>query len=70
MDKRFIPYQKKYLKLITNDILRFNIFSNVQLLNAKNNKKINNVSFMTNLKVLNAKGECGIDQNGIVDLKL
>jgi hypothetical protein len=30
----------------------------------RDNKNINNVSFMTNLKNLNASYDCGIDQNG------
>jgi hypothetical protein len=33
-------------------------------LNVADNKKITNVSFMKNLKILNARSMCGIDQNG------
>ena len=35
-----------------------------------NNNKITNVSFMKNLKKLDAYGDCGIDQNGINGLNL
>ena len=37
---------------------------------ASYNKKITNVSFMTSLKKLNAWGNCGIDHNGIIGLKI
>jgi hypothetical protein len=37
---------------------------------AGNNKKINNVSMISSLKILHAQGNCGIDQNGINGLEL
>ena len=59
-----------YLKKLTNNILRFKIFKYVIKLNVDYNKKIKNISFMTNLKKLNAELNCGIDQKGIDGLDL
>ena len=59
----------KYLKVLTNDILRFDIFKYVTKLKA-NNMKITNVSFMTNLKKLVVLSSSGIDQNAINGLDL
>ena len=39
-------------------------------MNADNNSKINNVSFIKNLQILYACANCGIDQNGINGLNL
>src|SRR5438270_13500462 len=62
--------EEKYLKLLTDDILKMQIFNQVNSLNANNNKKITNVSMIKSLKKLNASYNCGIDQNGIVGLDL
>ena len=43
---------------------------NLFKLNAHDNTKITNVSFMTNLKILDASGTCGINQIGILGLNL
>ena len=62
---------EKYLKMLTTGILSYPIFKYVTDLNASNNKKITNVSFMKSLKKLSAYGfDCGITQNGIKGLKL
>ena len=53
----------KYLKRLNNDILKNDIFRFAAKLKANN--KIINVSFMTNLKKLDAFGNYGIDQDGI-----
>jgi hypothetical protein len=39
-------------------------------LSVDENSKITNVSFMKNLKILNARGICGIDQYGINGLEI
>ena len=39
-------------------------------LDAGKNDKITNVSFMTSLKKLDARDNCGIGQNGIIGLNL
>ena len=62
--------EKKYLEKLTTRILKYYIFRNVVSLDASDNNKINDVSFMKNLKKLNASDECGIDQNGIKELDL
>ena len=64
--------KKNILKKLTTDILKLPIFLNTKWLNAVDNKKINNVSFMTNLKILNAYSYSfdTIDQNGIKGLNL
>ena len=61
--------EEKYLNVLTNNILRLDIFKYVTKLKA-NNKKITNVSFMTNLKILYASCYPGINQNGINGLDL
>ena len=58
----------KYLNRLNNDILQNDIFQFVTKLKANN--KIINVSFMTNLKKLDAFGNCGIGQDGIRGLNL
>ena len=58
----------KYLKQLNNDILQNDIFQFVTKLKA--NEKINDVSFMTKLKKLDAPDYCGIGQNGIRGLDL
>ena len=60
----------KYLKLLVNDILQQHKFRFVVKLNAWNNSNITNVSFMKNLKELDAAEFCGIDQEGIEGLDL
>src|SRR5438270_13747239 len=62
--------KEKYLKLLTDDILKIQIFNQVNSLNASGNKKITNVSMMKSLKILNISGKCSIDQNGINGLDL
>ena len=62
---------RKYLNLLTNDILKYKIFMNTQKLNTDNNRKITDVSFMKSLKVLCICGYyCGINQYGIQGLEL
>ena len=60
----------KYLDNLTTEILKYSIFSHIVNLDAGYNNKITNVSFMTSLKKLNASGDCGIGQNGIIGLNL
>ena len=43
---------------------------NLYELDVNDNKKIRDISFMKNLKKLNASDNCGIDQNGIIGLDL
>ena len=62
--------ERKYLDNLTTEILKYSIFSHVIELDANNNNKITNVSFMTSLKKLNARGNYGIGQNGIIGLNL
>jgi hypothetical protein len=62
--------EKKYLRLLTDEILNQKIFNQVEALDAAYNKKITNVSMVRSLKKLNAEGNCGIDQNGINGLDL
>ena len=57
-------------KSLNDSVLSLSIFEWVNNLNAKNNLKIKNVSFMKSLKVLHAQGNCGIDQEGINQLDL
>jgi hypothetical protein len=62
--------EKKYLRLLTDEILNQKIFNQVEALNASYNEKITNISMIPSLKKLNAEGNCGIDQNGINGLDL
>ena len=41
---------------------------NLEKLDATHNKKITNVNHMTNLKDLDASGNCGIDNDGIKNI--
>ena len=70
----FITYlyniERKYLDNLTTDILKYSIFSHVVNLDTGYNNKITNVSFMTSLKKLDARDNCGIGQNGIIGLNL
>ena len=50
--------------------IKYSIFSHVIELNADDNNKITNISFMISLKKLNACGDCGIGQTGIIGLNL
>ena len=59
-----------YLKKLTDEILKYSIFSHAVCLDAGNNKKITDVSAMTSLKKLGAWGNSGIDQKGIEGLQL
>src|SRR5947209_6399371 len=53
----------KYLNKLTDDILKNH--KKIQYLYVKNNIKIKDINWMTNLKKLNANGsKCGLDQNG------
>jgi hypothetical protein len=52
------------LKKLNNNIVSRPDFSNVVKLNVDNNKNITSVSNMKRLRVLNASGYCGIDQDG------
>jgi len=61
---------KKYLKKLTQEILRYSIFEKVIYLNASNNFKITNVSHMKSLQILHAEGDCGINQQEIKGLNL
>ena len=58
------------LKKLTTTILKQKTFINVIKLNANYNKLITDLSFIKKLKILCAKGECGIDQNCINCLNL
>ena len=53
--------EQKYFNMLTNDILRLDIFKYVTKLQVNN--KITNLSFMKNLKKLNVWHNCGISQN-------
>ena len=61
---------EKLLIKLDDQILGHKMFSHVTRLNARDNKKITNVSLMTNLKILYACGNCGINQSGINGLNL
>ena len=61
---------EKLLAKLSDQILGHKIFNHVTQLNAYHNRKITDVSFMTNLKTLGAYGNCGIDQSGINGLNL
>jgi hypothetical protein len=50
--------------------IRNHIFRNISSLDVYNNRDITNVSFLKQLKILNASFDCGIDQNGIDGLDL
>lgn len=60
----------RYLNALTTEILKYPIFEHVTKLNAANNIKITNVSFLKSLKILNAIGDCGISQDSINGLNL
>jgi len=63
-----IPYTNQYK--LTNLILQQRKFSRLVQLNVRDNKNVNNISFLSNLKKLNARYLCGIDQKGIQGLDL
>ena len=65
-----INIDNKYLELLKNSILQQYKFRFVVKLNAKYSSKITNVSFMKNLKELNAEGYYGINQKSIEGLDL
>src|SRR5438270_10194599 len=73
-DKLFITdlynIDKKYLDKLTNNILQKNIFRKITKLNVGNNPDITDISQLTCLKILNANGDCGIDQDNIQGLNL
>ena len=60
--------EEKYLELLDDNFLKHDIFQQTRKLKA--NKKITNVSFMKNLKILDASIRCGIGQDGIMGLDL
>ena len=60
----------KYLDLLTDDVLKKIPFVNVIKLNVPYNRKVTDGSFMKNLRILAACGNCGIDQNAIEGLDL
>ena len=55
---------------LSDDILRQHKFRNLKYLNANDNKKIKDVSWIKTLQILNASCNCGIDQKGIEGLNL
>ncbi len=61
---------EKIKYLLTTESLSQIKYINVAELDVSNNRKITNVSYMKNLKKLNASGNCGIDQKGIEGLDL
>ena len=63
-------HDKNILKKLTTKILKQKIFKNVVIINAYNNVLITDISFMKKIKILNAEGRCGIDQNCINNLNL
>ena len=65
----FYTIEEKYLTELTDDIIK--IHKSIKCLNAAHNPKIQNVSWMKNLKELTASGyNCVIDQIGIQGLDL
>src|ERR1700761_131814 len=56
--------------LLNDKILKQSKYKHITKLNASCNKRIKDVSHMATLKILNAGGYCGIDQNGIKNLHL
>ena len=61
---------KEYRDRLTDNIIKQGKYQLVTKLNASFNPKITSVSHMTNLQVLHARGNCGIDQKGIKELNL
>ena len=61
---------KKYLMVLTNNILKWSIFEHVTDLYASSNKNITNVSFLSHLKMLDASYDSGLGQDGITGLNL
>ena len=61
---------KNLLAKLSDQIFGHKMFSYVTQFNTCDNNKITDVSFMTNLRKLNASGNCGIDQSGINGLNL
>ena len=59
---------EKYLKILSDKEL--DRYPYVKKLNACNNRKITKVNHMTNLRKLDARGECGIDDKGLEGLNL
>ena len=59
---------KKYLYRITDEIL--NCYLNVKYLDISNNNNVTSVNKMTKLQILDAPGNCGVDDNGIKDINL
>jgi hypothetical protein len=55
---------------LKQNVINNRIFRNVLSLDASYNSNIKDVSFMKNLKFLDAHGSCGIDQKGIDGLDL
>src|SRR5258705_153770 len=61
----FLNIPKEYINKLTNEIIKKYPF--IQKLDANNNPKITNVSYLTNLEILWASGNRGIDNNGLTD---
>lgn len=62
---------KNILNKLTSNVLRFKIFENVSKLDISSNNQTANISFMKQLKVLNASGlKCKIKQKSINRLDL
>jgi hypothetical protein len=66
-----------YYKLTIESLSKWNqnlitnyIFRNVITLDVSDDKHVTDVSFMKKLKILKARGDCGIEQNGIDGLDL
>ena len=64
----YFHIDNKYLCKLSDKILVN--YNKLRYLNAKYNEKITNVNHMTNLQILDASWECGIDDNGIKNLNL
>src|SRR5436309_652283 len=64
----FYHIDDKYLDKLTDDILKN--YNHIKYLNAYNNSKISDVNWMINLKELNARDNCVINQKGIQNLNL
>lgn len=60
----------KYINVLNDNILKSDIFQNTYALCTVFNKNITNISFLTNLKELNASSECNISQNSVDKLHL
>src|SRR5690606_34121915 len=62
--------EDKFSQKITGKILEQKKYSHLISLNLNRNPQITNVNHMTNLKILGAGGNCGIDNEGISKLNI